>query len=64
MAGQSISNTINGLKPWKRLDIDGDFYALRTRELDEILPWRLYRPLVSKNYLIREYKKIIRGTNY
>lgn len=45
------------IEAMEELDIDGDFYALRTRELDEILPWDFIDPLVSKNYLIREYKK-------
>ncbi|WP_313756317.1 TIGR03960 family B12-binding radical SAM protein [Tissierella sp.] len=37
--------------------IDSDFYALRNRELDEVLPWDFINPGVSKEYLIREYKK-------
>ncbi|SHE27866.1 radical SAM family uncharacterized protein [Tissierella praeacuta DSM 18095] len=37
--------------------IDSNFYALRNRELDEVLPWDFINPGVSKEYLIREYKK-------
>ena len=41
----------------EELDLNGDFYALRDRQLDEVLPWDFIRPGVSKDYLIREYKK-------
>ncbi len=37
--------------------VQGDFYALRARDLDEILPWDFIDSGVSKEYLIREYKK-------
>ncbi len=37
--------------------IEGEFYALRNRRLDEVLPWDFINPLVSKEYLIKEYKK-------
>ncbi|MGJ0846050.1 TIGR03960 family B12-binding radical SAM protein [Tissierella praeacuta] len=39
------------------VSIDSNFYALRNRELDEVLPWDFINPGVSKEYLIREYKK-------
>lgn len=42
-------------------DIDGDFYALRKRELDEKLPWDFIDCGVSKKYLIKEYKRAIIG---
>ncbi len=38
-------------------NIDSSFYALRNRSLDEVLPWDFINPGVSKEYLIREYKK-------
>lgn len=41
--------------------IDGDFYALRHRNFDEVLPWDFIDPLVSKKYLIKEYKKSLNG---
>jgi radical SAM family uncharacterized protein len=41
--------------------IDGGFYALRQRNLDEVLPWDFINPGVSKEYLIKEYKKAIEG---
>lgn len=37
--------------------IDGDFYALRHRNFDEVFPWDFIDPLVSKDFLIKEYKK-------
>ncbi|MDR7857070.1 TIGR03960 family B12-binding radical SAM protein [Tissierella sp.] len=45
------------LESMEELDIDGFFYAQRNRSLDEVLPWDFIRPGVSKDYLIREYKK-------
>lgn len=39
------------------LNIDGDFYALRERPLDEVFPWDFISPGVSKEYLKSEYKK-------
>lgn len=39
------------------LGIDGDFYATRHRELEEVLPWDFIDIGVSKDYLIKEYKK-------
>lgn len=41
----------------EELNIDGDFYALRNRPLDEVFPWDFISPGVSKDYLIKEYKK-------
>lgn len=41
--------------------IDGDFYALRHRSFDEVLPWDFIDPLVSKKYLIKEYSKSLNG---
>ncbi len=45
----------------KEVDIDGDFYATRQREIDEVLPWDFIDPGVSKKYLAKEYKKAILG---
>ncbi|WP_353096634.1 TIGR03960 family B12-binding radical SAM protein [Tissierella praeacuta] len=41
----------------KEIGIDGEFYALRDRTLEETLPWDFINPGVSKGYLIKEYKK-------
>ncbi len=36
--------------------IDGDFYALRDRDIEEVLPWDFIDPGVTKKYLISEYE--------
>ena len=41
----------------EEVGIDGYFYANRERDLDEILPWDFIDIGVSKEYLIKEYKK-------
>lgn len=41
--------------------VDGEFYANRYRELDEVFPWDFIDSGVSKEFLIREYKKAIHG---
>lgn len=41
-------------------NIDGDFYALRNRSFEEILPWDFIDPGVSKKYLFREFKKSLK----
>lgn len=43
------------------LDIDGDFYAIRQRGLEEIFPWDFIDIGVSKEYLIKEYNKSLKG---
>lgn len=47
------------METFQEENIDGDFYALRVRELDEVLPWDFIDPGISKKYLIKEYKKSI-----
>ncbi len=39
--------------------IDSDFYGLRERSFEEVLPWDFIDAGVSKKYLINEYKKAI-----
>lgn len=41
--------------------IDGTFYANRHREFDEVLPWDFIDINISKDYLIKEYKKALMG---
>ncbi len=41
--------------------INGDFYALRERDLEEILPWDFINIGVDKKYLIREYERALSG---
>ena len=40
---------------FEKTGIDVDFYTLRTRELDELLPWDFIDDGVSKEFLIREW---------
>ncbi len=41
--------------------IDVDFYNVRARSLDEILPWDFIDTGVSKSFLRREWEKALRG---
>lgn len=45
------------MKAFRECNIDGDFYAYRQREYDEILPWDFVDVGVDKNFLIRENEK-------
>lgn len=45
------------MEAFKQCDIDPEFYAYRKRELDETLPWDHIDVGVTKEFLIREYKK-------
>ncbi len=37
--------------------ITADFYAYRERALDEVLPWHIIDPIVSDEFLLREWNK-------
>lgn len=43
------------------VDIDGDFYANRERDFDEVLPWDFIDIGVKKAYLKREYEKSMKA---
>lgn len=49
------------MEAFKECNVDPEFYALRKRELDEILPWDFIDIGVSKEYLKNELKKAIEG---
>lgn len=49
------------MESFQEVGIDGDFYALRNREYDEILPWDFIDIGVSKEYLIKENEKALDG---
>ncbi|MBW4827288.1 MAG: TIGR03960 family B12-binding radical SAM protein [Clostridiaceae bacterium] len=49
------------MEAFKQVNIDPDFYAIRERELDEVLPWDFIDVGVSKEYLSREYEKALKG---
>jgi len=42
-------------------NIDADFYALRRRSMDEVLPWDHLDAGVTRSFLVREYEKALRG---
>lgn len=45
------------IEAFNETGIDGDFFALREREIDEVLPWDFINTGVTKEYLIKEYEK-------
>ena len=47
------------LEAFEDVSIDGDFYAIRDRDKDEIFPWDFIDIGVSKKYLYREYQKAL-----
>lgn len=47
---------------FKECGIDPDFYAVRQRDFDEILPWDFLDYGVNKEYLIKECKKAYEDT--
>lgn len=49
------------LQAFEDTGIDGEFYALRQREVDEVFPWDFIDIGVSKKYLYNEYQKAITG---
>lgn len=42
---------------FKDTGISVDFYAYRERSYDEVLPWDIVDPLISKEFFIRENEK-------
>ncbi|MBC8198652.1 MAG: TIGR03960 family B12-binding radical SAM protein [Desulfobacterales bacterium] len=51
----------NWAKTLKSTDLNPDFYALRDRALDELLPWDFIDHGIRKTYLKREYKRALQG---
>jgi radical SAM superfamily enzyme YgiQ (UPF0313 family) len=51
----------NWAKTLKSKDLNPDFYALRDRSLDELLPWDFIDHGIRKTYLKREYKRALQG---
>lgn len=49
------------IKAFQETGIDPDFYAIRERSFDEILPWDLIDTGISKEFLISENNKAIAG---
>lgn len=49
------------VKSMEEAGIDGDFYANRARDFDEVLPWDFIDIGVKKAYLKREYEKSMKA---
>lgn len=49
------------VKSMEEVGIDGDFYANRERDFDEVLPWDFIDIGVKKAYLKREYEKSMKA---
>ena len=47
------------MKAFEENDIDPDFYTVRERDIDELLPWDFIDIGVTKDFLKREYKRAI-----
>lgn len=51
------------MEVFRDLEIDAESYAIRQRELDEILPWDHIDSGVSKEYLSKEWAKALNAAN-
>jgi radical SAM superfamily enzyme YgiQ (UPF0313 family) len=51
----------NWAQALKTAPINADFYVLREREPDEILPWDFIDHRVSKAYLLNDYRRALEG---
>ncbi|NLY78021.1 MAG: TIGR03960 family B12-binding radical SAM protein [Tissierellia bacterium] len=49
------------MEAFEETGIDGDFYALRQRSFEELLPWDFIDIGVTKEFLVNEYKKAAEG---
>jgi radical SAM family uncharacterized protein len=52
----------NWLTAFEEVGLDPVFYANRTRDFDEILPWDFLRVGVTKDFLWREYQRALNET--
>ena len=50
------------MNTFAELDINPDFYTMRERSIDEILPWDFIDAGVSKKFLIREWERAMNET--
>jgi hypothetical protein len=48
-------------KAFKKCNLDTNFYLLREREHDEILPWDHINSGISKEFLMSEWQKAMEG---
>ena len=49
------------IKAFDDCEIDPNFYALRKRDMEEVLPWNHIDVGITKKYLRSEYKKAVKG---
>lgn len=49
------------MEAFKECAVDPDFYALRRRSYEEVLPWEHIQVGVSREFLIREHKRALAG---
>ena len=49
--------SLNPMEAFEKTGVDGNFYSLRKRSFEEILPWDFIDIGVSKDYLIREAQR-------
>jgi radical SAM family uncharacterized protein len=54
-------NQGNWPKTFKSSSINPDFYVLRERSLEELLPWDFIDQGISKSFLKKEYKRALEG---
>lgn len=47
------------MEAFEETGVDPDFFALRERELTEVLPWDFINIGVTKEYLLKEYEKAL-----
>lgn len=45
------------IEAFQETGVDGDFYALRKRDIEEVLPWDFIDIGVTKEYLLKEFKR-------
>jgi hypothetical protein len=49
------------LEAFENTGVDSDFYTLRVRDVDELLPWDFIDIGVTKNFLKREWERAMHG---
>jgi radical SAM family uncharacterized protein len=59
----SHANGGNWPQTFKMTAVNPDFYVLRERSPDEMLPWDIIDPGVKKSFLLREWQRAVKGLN-
>lgn len=55
----AVDNCGNWPKTFKESPLNADFYVLRERPIDEVLPWDFIDHSVTKNFLAKEYRRAL-----